>query len=296
MMDEKQVETNPGIENKNEKLEEKLDIPGADNSESFPWIFAIISIFLAGVAAIIIYLAVAPSKAGDIDMTGSETNMENFSNSVHILDGKYYPPYQLKNSYEGKSWTGEQKLINEKNETIISNLSEIIPSLKTSDNQYLSIFAQPQGADYIILEMKEGPENGILYKFNINSKTLIKIKANDIFTKQSTVLSLSNNHRNLILLSTNDEMGLEQTIYTIDLLNGDYKVLDSLKENETTNAGWDTDRSFSQIEWIDKETISIAIFDQSKKMAEPVYLLSPYIPTTAEAENIYIEQREYKIK
>jgi hypothetical protein len=214
MMDEKQVETNT--------KEEKLEIPGSDNSESFPWIFAIISIFLAGVAAMIIYLAVAPSKAGDIDMTGSETNMENFSNSVHIVDGKYYPPYKLKNTYEGKSWTGAQKLINEKNETIIPNLSEIIPSLKTSDDQYLTIFAQPQGADYIILEMKEGPENGILYKFNINSKTLIKVKANDIFTKKDAVLSLSNNHRNLILIPTDNEMGLEQKIYSIDLLNGDY--------------------------------------------------------------------------
>ena len=201
MMDEKQVKTNSEIKNTNTKINKNLEIPGSNNNESFPWIFAIISIFLAGVATIIIYLAVAPSKAGDINITKAETNLENFSNSVHIIEGKYYPPYQLKNTYKGKSWTGEQKLINEKNETIISNLSEIIPSLKTNDDQYLTIFAQPQGANYIILEMKEGPKNGILYKFNINSKTLIKIKANDIFTKQNTVLSLSNNPNEYLVIT-----------------------------------------------------------------------------------------------
>lgn len=278
--------------------------PSMENldDEKFPWLFAIISIFLAGIVAIIIYLAVSPSKAGDTDGMIYEggQEIEEFvlpenADQMNLIAGKYYPPYKLKNLYEGKGWTGDQTLLNQKNEVVIESMAAIFPELK-GDGHYLSILGQAQGADFIILEIKTEDKNGTLYKFRVEDLERKEIAANAIYKGANSKNFLSDNQRQMIMVPANNMTGLEQKIYLISLLNGSYTTLLELKGNETFNGGWEYDSDFIQGEWLNAHEFSIAVFDQSKKEIRPSYITFPYVPSQEYAEKIFMENRIVEIK
>lgn len=289
---------------KNEEKKIEIEKPDQEeDDEKFPWLFAIISIFLAGIVAIIIYLAVAPSRAGDetgeiISEDGQVVEnvvLPENADEMNMIAGKYYPPYKLRNNYEGKGWAGNQSLLNSKNEVIFASMADIFPELN-NENHYLNILGQPQGADFIILEIKNEDQNGKLYKFYIENGERKELSANTIYADAKSKNFLSDNHRQLLMVPANNMTGLEQRIYLISLLNGSYKTLAELTENESFNGGWEYDLDFIQAEWLSAEEISIAIFDQSKKMEKPANVRFPYLPSQEYADEIFIENRTIDIK
>src|SRR6056297_2840097 len=156
-----------------------------NEEENFPWLFVIISVFLTAIIAIIIYFAVAPSEAGDgtineeFDPIGNVELDEN-ADEANLIAGKYHPPYKIKNIYLGKGWTGEQQLLNDEDEVIIKDLTNIFPELQDKKN-YLEILGQPQGTNFIIIEIKNDNQNGTLYKLNVNNKIKEYLTVNDIY-------------------------------------------------------------------------------------------------------------------
>lgn len=287
---------------------QKIEVKKIDNEpkqtedeERFPWLFAIVSVFLAGIIAIIIYLAVAPSKAGEDNIIYEdgqiieEVVLPANADQVNLIAGKYYPPYKLRNLYEGKGWNGDQALLNQKNEVVIDSMSKIFTELKDNEH-YLNILGQPQGADFIILEIRNSDKNGVLYKFNVETLEKVSLSANTVYSEAHSKNFLSDNHRQMIMVPANNLTGLEQKIYLISLLNGSYKTLMELKDNETFNGGWEYDLDFIQGEWLSAREFSIAIFDQNKKEARPSEISFPYVPSQENAEKIFIENRNIIIE
>ena len=288
----KETETESKLPTENTEIQNELN-----EDESFPWLFAIISIFLAGIVAIIIYLAVAPSKAGDDSNTTyedgqviEEVALPENADQINLIAGKYYPPYKLKNIYEGKGWTGEQKLLNSKNEVLIEDMSIIFPELK-DEHYYLNILGQPQGADFIVLDIRNEDKNGYLYKFNIETLEKSSLSANAVYSNKNSKNYLSDNHRQMIMIPSSEVNGLEQKLYLIDLLNGSYKTILEIDGNKSFNGGWEYYADFIQGEWLSPTEFSIAIFDQSKKEEKPENAPFPYLPSSEVAEKIFIENQ-----
>lgn len=138
--------------------------------------------------------------------------------------------------------------------------------------------------------MAPGPNS--IWNLNLNNKVFSKMHINEIL--EGFTSEIWSPDKKMIIAAPPSETGDVKSIYLLNLINDEYKLLITLKNNETFSPNKDDigiGKKAPDIKWVDNNKIIYAVYDQNKKSFEGYDQYKEEF-----IETILIEHRELNIE
>lgn len=213
------------------------------------------------------------SEGRQIPCRSSSAEMEKM-----IAKRKKGHTYFLRNAFE----TGKQSLygfydaelvrrdhLTGREEVLVESIKAALPHLQKTGSLTLRLWAEPEDGHPLFITVLSDSDAPPYQPYSFDPLTR-QFSAIDIPMGSHDYLSVfSPNERHLLYLNAdekNNDNGVSQTLWLRDVVNNESRVLVQLSGDETFNAnrsgGWG---SYSDIGWVDDDTICYTVFRQSEK-------------------------------
>jgi len=190
-------------------------------------------------------------------------------------DGQYeYSLEYLSPQSDGLRESFDKRLVRKNQETgerevLIANIKEAIPELKEKFNYSAQIFALPIGKVILKTVFEHTDDSaGDLYSFDPTTGALYSMKINEVYDGFYGGFAMAPDQRRFVWVPNENHTGNQQKMFLIDLLGDSYKIVLTLKDVETLNAGYFALSSSFNISWTDQDTVLYAVYDSTKKQRE----------------------------
>ena len=94
------------------------------------------------------------------------------------------------------------------------------------------------------------------------------MKINEVYDGFYGGFAMAPDQRRFVWVPNENHTGNQQKMFLIDLLGDSYKIVLTLKDVETLNAGYFALSSSFNISWTDQDTVLYAVYDSTKKQRE----------------------------
>ena len=156
-------------------------------------------------------------------------------------------------------------------ETVVVSSFLELPAFEEMTNMFMSLIGYSEDYNSVLLQAlpyaSANPYGiGDLYEFDEETQVLSELEVNQL-SRVWSVVSPNNTKIATIVKGEGEsnDIGLDQTMYLVNLFEDDKELIINLSGNETFNAGYPTMLAYHDLEWIDDDTLRYAVYDQSKK-------------------------------